>query len=103
MRGIWGCSLMLALAACSGAGGWSKAGVSPEKAAQDYAECRHTAEIANRRDSDIDTDILAARSQDWHKADVLTIKRDNYAESNAQRSGNIVERCMNAKGYTTPR
>jgi hypothetical protein len=103
MRGICGFCLVLALAACSGAGSWSKAGASPEKAAQDYAECRHSAEIAHRRDSDIDTDILAARGEDWHRADVLTMKRDNYADSNRARSGDIVERCMNAKGYTTPR
>jgi hypothetical protein len=103
MRGVGGFILVLALAACSGAGGWSKAGVTPEKAAQELAECRHAAELAHRRDRDIDTDILAARGQDWHRLDVLTIKRDSLADSNAQRSGDFVERCMNGKGYTTPR
>lgn len=92
--------LLLTLAAC-GAAGWSKPGVSSEKAAQDYAECRHAVELANRRDSDIDQDILATRGQDWERLGLLTQKRNDYADSNAARSGDAVERCMLAKGYTS--
>lgn len=101
MRRIGGVFLMLSLAACSGTGGWSKPGVSPEHAAQDYAECRHVAELAMRRDTNIDTDILATRGQDWQRMGVLQTKRDDYAESNRARSGDIVERCMVGKGYTS--
>jgi hypothetical protein len=101
MRSLFHMALLLPLAACSGTGGWSKPGVPPAAVAQDYAECRHTAELALRRDSDIDTDILATRGQDWARLGVLQNRRDDYADSNEARSGDIVERCMTGKGYTT--
>jgi predicted nucleotidyltransferase len=98
MRRIGGLALALALAGCGGT--WIKAGVSPEAAARDLSECRHVAEIANRRDSDIDQDILASRGQDWEKFSVIQNKRDQYADSNERRTGDIVDRCMIAKGYS---
>jgi hypothetical protein len=101
MRSIYGLCLALALAGCSGAGSWSKSGVSADKAGRDYSECRHRAEVAMRRDSDIDTDILASRGQDWSRVGVLQAKRNDYADSNRLRSGDIVERCMIDKGYTS--
>lgn len=101
MRSRLGLAVLLSLAACSGAGGWTKPGVPPDQAAQDYAECRHTAELAVRRDSDIDTDIEASRGADWERLGVLQSRRDDYASSNEARSGDILERCMMGKGYTT--
>jgi hypothetical protein len=92
--------LLLAVSACSGAGEWSKPGVSPEKAAQDYSECRHSAELAHRRDSDIDNDILASRGLDWEHFDLLQIRRDAYADSDNARNADFVDRCMVGKGYT---
>jgi hypothetical protein len=92
--------LLLALAACNGPGQWSKPETTREKAAQDYSECRHAAELANRRDSDIDTDILASRGTDWERLGVISTKREQFADSNRARSGDMVARCMIAKGYT---
>lgn len=92
-------ALLLALAACS-SGQWIKPDTSREKAAQDLSECRHVAEVANRRDSDIDTDILASRGPDWERASIIATKRAEFADSNRARSGDIVNRCMIAKGYT---
>ena len=100
MRLMVGCALLLALAACGGSE-WSKPGVGRDVAARDYAECRHAAEVAHRRDSDIDTDILATRGQDWERLGLITQKRNDYADSNAARSGDFVERCMIGKGYTS--
>lgn len=97
MRRIGGLALALMLAACAAT--WSKPGVSPEHAAQDLSECRHAAEVANRRDSDIDTDILASRGQDWERFGVISTKRAVFADSNRQRAGDMVDRCMIAKGY----
>ena len=91
-------ALLLALAACGGQ--WTRPDTSREKAAQDLSECRHVAEVANRRDSDIDTDILASRGQDWERASIISTKRAEFADSNRARSGDIVTRCMIAKGYT---
>jgi hypothetical protein len=99
MRSIVGLGVLLLLAACGTP--WSKPGVSQEKAAQDYSECRHAAEVAQRRDSAIDTDIMATRSQDWARLGILRVKRDDYSDSNEARSGDFVERCMIGKGYTS--
>lgn len=99
MRMVGSLALVLLLAGCGG-GGWSKPGVGREKAAQDYSDCRHLAEIANQRDSNIDTDILASRGQDWERLGVRTLKRENYADSNRARSRDVVPRCMIGKGYT---
>jgi hypothetical protein len=98
MRWIGGVALALVLTGCGST--WNKAGVSREKAAQDYSECRHMAELANRRDSNIDTDILASRGQDWQRLGFLKAKRDSYADANQARTGDIVDRCMLSKGYT---
>ena len=100
MKLLRGSALLLALAACSTTGGWTKPGVAPEKAARDFAECRHVAELANRRDSNIDADIMATRGQDWERIGLLEQKRDEDANSSAPRTGSIVDRCMTGKGYT---
>lgn len=100
MRAIFALAVLSTLAACAGSGGWQKPGVSPSEAAADYADCRHYAEVAHRRDSDIDADILAARGQDWEWIGVLTIRRDDYADSDNARDKGLVERCMMSKGYT---
>jgi len=101
MRSRLGLAALLLLAACSGAGGWAKPGVAPEQAAQDYAECRHTAELAVRRDSNIDTDILATRGAEWERLGTLQRRSADYASSNNQRSGDILQSCMTGKGYTS--
>ena len=98
MRWIGGFALALALTGCGSA--WNKAGVGREQAARDYSECNHMAEIANQRDSNIDTDILASRGQDWQRLGFLNAKRAGYADSNEARTGDIVDRCMLSKGYT---
>lgn len=98
MRWLGGVALALILTACGST--WHKADVSNEKAAQDYSECRHMAEIANQRDSNIDTDILASRGQDWQRLGFLSAKRASYADANEARTGDMVDRCMLSKGYT---
>ena len=100
MLRIGSLAMLLALAACGGAEQWSKPDTPREKAAQDYSECRHVAEIANRRDSDIDTDILASRGTDWERLGVISTKRAEFADSNRARTGDIVTRCMIGKGYS---
>ena len=101
MRSRIALGLALALAGCGTQ--WSRPGTPPERAAQDLAECRHVGEIANRRDSDIDADILASRGQDWERLSVITTKRSDYAESNRGRTDDIVSHCMTTKGYAPGR
>ncbi|HZB90503.1 MAG TPA: hypothetical protein VE397_03615 [Stellaceae bacterium] len=100
MRGICALALLVALGACSGAGGWHKEGTPPATAAADYAECRHSAEVADSRDTNIDSDIMAARGQDWERLGVTQFKTNDDAASDNVREGDIVTRCMMDKGYT---
>jgi hypothetical protein len=94
---------LLALAACSGPGGWSKPGVAPERAADDLAECRHTAQSELSRDTNIDADIMASRGTDWARTGTLQSEQYADARSTASRSHAIVESCMMEKGYTKRR
>lgn len=100
MRSIGTMVVLLLLSACGAAGGWTKAGVPPSIAARDYAECRHSAELAFRRDRDIETDIIASRGQDWQRIGVLQNKTDVFADSNEAHEGDLVSRCMTEKGYS---
>jgi hypothetical protein len=94
---------ILVLAGCGGTGGWSKAGISPETAEADFADCQGQARDATRRDDAIDADIMASRGQDWQRAGTLSIKRDDMAMSTRGWAEQIVGRCMAAKGYALAR
>src|SRR5260370_36384446 len=90
--------LLLALAACGGAGQWSKPETTRGKAAQDLSECRHVAEIANRRDSDSDTDSLASRGQGWERVGVYTTHRAEFADRQRARQRGIATARRVAQG-----
>lgn len=92
-------ALALCLAGCAGSPQWSKDGASPEQAAADLADCRSAAQTALRRDSNIDTDILASRRRDWQISGALSTIRSSYAAAEHEHSQDIVTRCMIAKGY----
>ncbi len=96
-------AVLLALAACSSADGWSKPGVPPDTVAVDLAECRHTAQLALSRESNIDADILASRGADWSRTGALESERYSDVRSTASRSSAIVESCMMEKGYAKAR
>jgi len=97
MRVLPSLALLLALTACGPT--WTRSDTSREAAAQDLSECRHLGQVANQRDADIDTDIIASRGQDWQRLDNLSARRADYNESNALRTNDIVDQCMIAKGY----
>ena len=92
-------ALALCLLGCAGGAQWSKDGASPEQAAADLADCRSAAQTALRRDSNIDTDILATRGRDWQNTGALSTMRSSYAAADRGQSQDIVSRCMIAKGY----
>jgi hypothetical protein len=95
--------VILVLAGCGGAGGWSKTGISPETAEADFTDCQSEARAATRRDDAIDADIMASRGQDWQRSGTLTIKRDDMAMSTRGWAEKIIGRCMAAKGYAQAR
>ena len=89
------------LAGCAdGARNWDKPGVASDRKSADLTECRAQARAATQRDTAIDTDIMNSRSTDWQKSGSLTVTRDAMKSSNVARFGDIVGRCMAAKGYS---
>jgi hypothetical protein len=91
--------VVFALSACAGAG-WRKDGVSDEDRAHDLATCRQQARAATQRDLDIDQDITATRSLDWQRTGVFRTKEDEMRHVTGSRASDIVERCMQSKGYS---
>ena len=92
--------LLLALSACSGGSQWNKPGADPQIVRADLRDCESEARALTRQDENIDNDIMATRGQDWQRTGTLGAKRETLALQNQGRSGNIVEQCMRAKGYS---
>jgi hypothetical protein len=103
MRSRVNLAILLVLAACSGSGGWSKPGVPRDKAAADLGDCRHLAQQALSRESNIDADIMASRGADWARTGALESERYSDSRSTATRSSAIIDACMMDKGYLKPR
>lgn len=89
----------LSLVSCGGSGGWQKEGGSAEQRSQDLAECKAEARSVLQRDTAIDADILASRSDDWQKSNTLATRQESMRAANRGRSDEIVGRCMTGKGY----
>jgi hypothetical protein len=89
----------ISLAACAGGGGWQKEGVSSAQRSQDLSECQSEARSVLQRDTAIDADILASRSYDWQKSNILSTRQESMRATNRGRSEEIIGRCMNGKGY----
>lgn len=92
--------LTMLLAACAGPH-WTKPGVSAETAASDYADCRAEAQQANRRDNDIEADILASRGRDWEQHGTLATHQDVFAAEHQGRSDDVLTACMRLRGYSS--
>jgi hypothetical protein len=93
-------ALSVSLAACGGAPEWSKDGVTPEVAATDYADCQALAQHDIQRDVNIDRDIEASRQHDWSQSQSTETHRADDASSDERLSGNVVQDCMQSKGYS---
>jgi hypothetical protein len=93
-------AVLLALAACAGPQ-WTKPGVSADVAAADYANCRSQAQQVNRRDNDIQSDILASRGRDWEQHGTLDTHAAAFAAEQQARSGDVLGSCMRLRGYSS--
>ncbi len=89
----------LVLAACAGRPEWSKNGVSPQVAARELSACREIAREATQRDTNITTDIMASRGNDWQRTGVLDTQTQSLNLGDVQRSDEIVRNCMIGKGF----
>jgi len=90
---------VICLAGCAGEPQWTKQGVSPQRAASDYADCRGQAQEATRRDANIQADILASRGRDWSQTQTLGARQALSANEGKKQSDDLVKSCMIAKGY----
>lgn len=99
MKWIIGLALVCSLAGCAGSAEWTKEGVSHQTAAQDLAECRSDAQAATRRDTNIETDILASRGRDWQNSGALDTKQATFAAETQGTEKDVITRCMIGKGY----
>jgi hypothetical protein len=95
-----GFGALLLLASCSSDPDYGKTGVSAEAASHDLAECKAQAQAVVRRDTAIDTDILASRSGDWQRTGTMEVRQSSMRASNSARYSATLDRCMAAKGYS---
>lgn len=78
---------------------WTKDGATPTLVAKDLSDCNSLAAAATRRDTNINQDILAARSKDWQDTGALFTVQQTYAARDQAQSSDIVTQCMISKGY----
>jgi len=91
--------LALILAACSSKPQWVKPGTASDVVSDDLAECRAYANAASRQEAAIDQDILATRGTDWQRKNTLQAKKSTFALQDKGHTREIIENCMNVKGY----
>jgi hypothetical protein len=89
----------LALIGCASHPEWSKDGTSPDLAARELADCQSIAREATQRDTNIMTDILATRGNDWQRTGVMDTHVQTFNVENRTRGDDIVNRCMIGKGF----
>lgn len=99
MAGTAAALLSVMAAACAGEGHWAKDGVPPEQISADFAQCRAQAQHDIARDVNIDTDIAASRANDWDRSQTTQTHLADDESNNYKLSDNIVQSCMEAKGY----
>jgi hypothetical protein len=91
--------LTLALLGCSSQSGWSRQDMPEQQVAKELADCKSQARAATQRDSNIMSDIMATRGGDWQRTGVMSAQMQSFGAENANRSTDIVNRCMAGKGF----
>lgn len=89
----------LALVACASQPEWTKEGASPQVTDRELADCKSLAREATARDTNIMTDIMATRGQDWQRTGVMEPHVQNFNAETRNRGDDVVNRCMIGKGY----
>jgi hypothetical protein len=90
---------VIVLSACAGRSEWTKDGVAPEVVARELSDCQSVAREATARDTNIMTDIMATRGNDWQRTGVMDTHVQAFQLEDRDRSGDIVNRCMIGKGF----
>ena len=90
---------LIVLSGCVGHPDWSKDGAAPEVVTKELADCQSLAREATARDTNIMTDIMATRGNDWQRTGVMDTHVQAFHLEDHTRSGDIVNRCMISKGF----
>lgn len=92
-------ALAVVLTACAGSGDWTRSGTSSQQVAAELSDCQSQARAATQRDTNIMSDIMATRGNDWRQTGVMSMQMSQFAAENHNRTGDIVNRCMIGKGF----
>ncbi|HEX3974496.1 MAG TPA: hypothetical protein VHX19_24390 [Stellaceae bacterium] len=92
-------ALAVVLAGCANDGDWSRAGSSSQQTAAALSDCQSQAREATERDTNIMSDIIATRGNDWRQTGVMGTQMSEFAAENHNRTSDIVHRCMLGKGF----
>jgi len=95
--------LLLLLAGCGGAGGYSKPGADESAASRAYRECRELTDTVVKTQADIDQDIRATRGADAQRMQFVRTESDRSREQTRDRAAVMMSRCMEAQGFSKAR
>ncbi len=102
MKGGWVLAGAMLLAGCA-AGDWAKAGADDAAGTREYQDCRELAATATKTDADIDQDILVTRQRDWQRNNIARPGTQTMHRQTGDRAAAIIDRCMQAKGFSRAR
>lgn len=91
-------ALAVVVAGCAG-GDWTRSGTSPQQTAAELSDCQSQARAATERDTNIMSDIMATRGNDWRRTGVMSTQMSEFAAENHNRTSDIINRCMIGKGF----
>jgi hypothetical protein len=92
-------ALAVVLTGCAGGGDWARSGTSPQQTATELSDCQSQARAATERDTNIMSDIMATRGNDWRQTGVMSTQMSEFAAENHNRTSDIINRCMIGKGF----
>jgi len=92
-------ALAVVLMGCAGDGDWTRPGTSSKQTAAEFSDCQSQARAATQRDTNIMSDIMATRGNDWRQTGVMGTQTSLFAAENHDRTSDIVHRCMLGKGF----
>jgi hypothetical protein len=93
-------AMALLLTGCGSDRDWARTGSDSQQTAAALSDCQAQARDATQRDTNIMTDIMATRGNDWRNTDVMQVQTANFAAENHNRTSDIVAQCMIGKGYS---
>ena len=92
-------ALAVVLTGCAGGGDWARSGTSSQQTAAELSDCQSEARVATKRDTNIMSDIMATRGNDWRQTGVMSTQMSEFAAENRNRTSDIIHRCMIGKGF----